>query len=80
MNYLSLENKLQFPYLWSKIRSFKRINYLIFQKIGPDLFANLYLRINQQGKIPIMKLPLLAYISYNNNKATKDETIFILTC
>ena len=71
----------------------KRINYIIFQKIGAELFANLYLRIAQQGKIPIMKLPLLAYIIYylsgmmvynrlwlynDSNIDVKKKTLFLI--
>ena len=42
----------------------KRINYFFFKKIGDNIFSNLYLRINQKEKYPLMKIPLLAYVIY----------------
>jgi len=42
----------------------KKINYFFFEKIGNILFSNLFLRINQKEKIPILKLPLFSFIIY----------------
>jgi hypothetical protein len=42
----------------------KRYNYFTFKKFGVNLFNDMFLRINQKEKIPIMKIPLLAYILY----------------
>ena len=46
------------------LRDDKKINYFFFQKIGNTLFSNLFLRMNQKEKIPMIKLPLFAYIIY----------------
>jgi hypothetical protein len=46
------------------LREDKKINYFFFQKIGNTLFSNLFLRLDQKVKIPIIKLPLLSYIIY----------------
>jgi hypothetical protein len=42
----------------------KRYNYFLFQKIGQNLFGNLFLRKNEKEKIAISQIPLLAYILY----------------
>lgn len=42
----------------------KRINYFFYQKIGSNIFSNLFLRVNQKQKIPLTNIPLLAYIIY----------------
>jgi hypothetical protein len=42
----------------------KRYNYFLFGKIGQNLFADLFLRINQKEKISLNKLPLFSYILY----------------
>lgn len=39
----------------------KRCNYFFFEKLGQPLFTDLYLRINQKDKIPLLKVPLLCY-------------------
>jgi len=46
------------------LREDKKINYFFFQKISNSLFSNLFLRVNQKEKIPMMKLPLLSYVIY----------------
>jgi hypothetical protein len=42
----------------------KKYNYFLFQKIGQNLFGDLFLRKNQKEKIAISKIPLLAYVLY----------------
>jgi hypothetical protein len=46
------------------LREDKRYNYFFFQKIGQNLFGDLFLRKNQKEKIAISKIPLLAYVLY----------------
>jgi len=46
------------------LREDKRYNYFLFGKIGQNLFADLFLRINQKEKISLNKLPLFSYILY----------------
>ena len=46
------------------LREDKKYNYFLFQKIGQNLFGNLFIRKNQKEKIPITEIPLLAYILY----------------
>ena len=75
------------------LREDKRINYFFFQKIGNNIFSNLFLRINQKEKIPMNKLPLLSYIIYylsgmmvsnrlwlynDTNIDVKDKPIFLI--
>ena len=42
----------------------KKINYFMFKKFGFNLFNDLYLRINMKDKVPLNRIPLLAYILY----------------
>jgi len=42
----------------------KKYNYFIYSKIGKTLFNNIYLRINQTQKIPIIDIPILSYLLY----------------
>jgi hypothetical protein len=71
----------------------KRYNYFTFKKFGTILFNEMYLRVSQKDKIPIMKIPLLAYILYYfsgmmvtyrlwlyNDKSieTKDKPMFVV--
>ena len=42
----------------------KKYNYFIYSKVGKNLFSGLYLRINQNQKIPIIDIPILSYILY----------------
>jgi len=46
------------------LREDKRYNYFFFQKVGSNLFADLFLRVSQKEKIPLSKLPLFSYILY----------------
>ena len=46
------------------LREDKRYNFFFFQKIGQNLFGDLFLRKNQKEKIAISKIPLLAYVLY----------------
>ena len=39
----------------------KRCNYYLFSKIKDQLFGNLYIRVNNKDKIPLIKVPLLSY-------------------
>jgi hypothetical protein len=43
------------------LKNDKRCNYYLFSKIKDQLFGNLYIRINNKDKIPLIKVPLLAY-------------------
>jgi hypothetical protein len=66
----------------------KKYNYFIYSKIGKTLFNNIYLRINQTQKIPIIDIPILSYLLYyisgilinnriwlwnNNTKTRRDD-------
>lgn len=42
----------------------KRCNYYLFNKIKDSLFKNLFIRINEKDKIPIIKIPLLCYVIF----------------
>lgn len=42
----------------------KSCNYLIFKSIKNNLFGDLYLRIDQKNKIPILKVPVLCYLLF----------------
>ena len=46
------------------LREDKRYNYFFFEKIGQSLFGELFLRVSQKEKIPLLKLPLFSYILY----------------
>ena len=71
----------------------KRINYFFYQKIGSNIFSNLFLRVNQKQKIPLTNIPLLAYIIYylsgimvsnrlwlynDKNIDVKDKPLFLI--
>jgi hypothetical protein len=71
----------------------KRYNYFFFQKIGQNLFGDLFLRKNQKEKIAISKIPLLAYVLYymsgvmvsnrlwlynDNAVETKERPIYVI--
>lgn len=46
----------------------KNCNFFFYEKVGQSIFGELYLRINEKDKIPIIKIPLLCY------------TIFYFSC
>ncbi len=46
------------------LREDKKYNYFFFQKIGQNIFNDLFLRINQKEKIALSKLPLFSYVLY----------------
>jgi hypothetical protein len=46
------------------LKEHKKYNYFIYSHVGTSLFANLYLRISQKDKIPLINLPILAYVIY----------------
>ena len=46
----------------------KNCNFFFYEKVGQNIFGDLFLRINQKDKIPILKIPLLCY------------TIFYFSC
>jgi hypothetical protein len=71
----------------------KRINYFFYQKIGSSIFSNLFLRVNQKQKVPLINIPLLAYIIYylsgimvsnrlwlynDKNIDVKDKPLFLI--
>ena len=46
------------------LKNDKTFNYFLFDKIGFNLFQNLFLRLNNKDKISLNKLPLFCYILY----------------
>jgi hypothetical protein len=42
----------------------KKCNYFLYSKVGKTLFQNLYLRLSENEKISIDKIPLLGYIIF----------------
>lgn len=46
------------------LREDKKYNFFLFQKLGSNIFTNLFIRINQKEKIELNKLPLFSYILY----------------
>lgn len=46
------------------LREDKRYNYFFFQRFSQNLFGDLSIRLNQKEKIPILRIPLLAYVLY----------------
>jgi hypothetical protein len=42
----------------------KKCNYFLYSKVGKTLFDNLYLRLSENEKISINKIPLLGYIIF----------------
>ena len=75
------------------LREDKKYNYFFYQKIGQNLFNDLFLRLSQKEKIPLSKLPLLSYILYymsgimvsnrlwlynDNTVDTKDKALYLI--
>ena len=71
----------------------KRCNFFFYEKFGEQIFADLFLRINQKEKIPMTKIPLLCYAIFyfsciftnnriwlwNDNKEEKNKLFTNIT-
>jgi hypothetical protein len=42
-------------------KDYNKCNYFFYSKFGEQIFSNLFLRLNEKEKTPLIKLPLLAY-------------------
>jgi hypothetical protein len=42
----------------------KRCNYFLYDKVGKNMFENLFIRLNEKEKINISKIPLLGYVLF----------------
>ena len=47
-----------------QLKEDKLCNYFLFEKVGKNIFTNIFLRINEKDKIPISNLPLLCYVIF----------------